>query len=148
MSGSDLLTRFSVRLDGAGAASPDGADPEEEAIAPGKAYACVVGQRTAQAIDFLCRDGQAFSIPYLFGPITWRRGDHAVILEYPSLFSVLLRGWHLEELRQRVRDRRVLWIRECGEEEAETLPLAVTAIRILDVYPSRLDGRLDALGEE
>jgi hypothetical protein len=149
MPDSGILNRFSLRLDGAGAVMPDGADDEEETeVGPGNAFGAVTGQRTAQALDFHCRDDQAFSVPYLFGPITWRQGAHAVILEYPSLFSVLLRGQNLEALRQRIRDRKIAWIRECEPEEAESLPMAVTAIRILDVYPSRLGGGLDAIGEK
>ena len=46
----------------------------------------------------------------------------------------MLKGGRLAELHRRLRDQRVLWVREC--EEADALPLAVTSIAILAPIPS------------
>ena len=106
----------------------------EETVAPGKAFATVTGQRQAPALEFIWRDGKSLAVPYACLPLLWWHPPGLILLEYPGLFTIALKGERLTELHRRLRDQRVLWVREC--EEAGALPLAVTNIAILRAYPS------------
>ena len=107
---------------------------DDEAIAPGKAFATVTGARRAPALEFIWRDGKSLCVPYACLPLLWWHPPGLILLEYPGLFTVALHGRRLAELHQRLRDQKVLWVREGDSDEAP--PLAVTSIAILRAYPS------------
>jgi len=118
------------------------ADPpgDDEDIAPGEAYATVRGQRIAGSIEFIPRDGDPFVVPYAYLPLLWPRRPDTLLIEYPMLFTVRLRCGPLDPFKRLIRDQRIVWIRECSQAEAAALPVAVTRIDILRVYPSREAG--------
>lgn len=116
----------------------------------GDIYATVMGQRSASVLRFIRRSGKPFSMPYALLPIVW--GDYlpgVVLMEYPGLFTVRLRGKGLEPLEEHLSERRVTWIRACDQAAATPLPLAVTGIDLLRTYPSReISQDLAAIGLE
>ena len=133
MPDSDLLPRFTSRFDG----KPEPAAPEEDEIASGAAYATVTGQRTAKALEFIRQSGQSFTVPYGYAPLLWWNPPGLLLIEYPGLFTVALRGKQLGGLQRLLRDMRVAWIRESDAIEALSLPVAVTGIEIIQAFPSR-----------
>jgi hypothetical protein len=139
MDDTDLLTAVRVRRE-LRPKLPEGDDGADELVGEGDAYACVKGQRVASAIEFIPRDGDPFIIPYGYLPLLWPKRPDTLLVEYPTLFTVQLQGKHLDVLKQRIRDQRVIWIRACDEVTAARLPVAVTRIEILRAYPSREAG--------
>lgn len=133
------IVPFSARVASGKPADADKARPEgnSELVAAGGLYATAVGGRIALSLEFIRRDGRAFSVPYSYLPITWWEPPGTLIVEYPNVFSVLLHGRDLEELHRRVRDHRVTWIREFDARRVANLPAAVTRIAILRSFPSR-----------
>lgn len=129
-----ILTPFIGRLEPQPRRLPE---PPEETIGPGRAYAVVAGLRPAVALEFIRKDGCSFTIPYGYAPLLWWNPPTQLIIEYPGVFSVLLRGKNLGDLQRRIRDCRVTWVREFAEADAEALPLAVTRIEITLAFPSR-----------
>ena len=130
--GGEFITLVSNR----GAAKP----PEtKDDPGDGIAYGCVKGQRTANLLRLIRRQGKPVTIPYAFLPIVW--GDwlpHLVLIEWPGLFTArLAAGCDLGPLEARIADYRVTWIRECDAAEVAALPLAVTRIDLIRYYPSR-----------
>jgi hypothetical protein len=119
---------------------PDDGDADGVLIAKGNVYASVCGQREAVMLEFIRQDGHSFSVPYHRQPLIWWHPPDTIILEYPGIFSVLLRGKNLEELHGRINDRRVTWVRECDDSVAAALPMAVTRIEIIRAYPSHSEG--------
>jgi hypothetical protein len=119
------------------AAEPEAYEELEEEVASGDAYATAKGQRTADSLEFRREDGTAFTIPYGYRPILWGHPPDSILIEYPGFFTVALTCTGYGELFKRLGDRRVTWIRECGETIAAGLPVAVTRIEILRAYPSR-----------
>jgi hypothetical protein len=137
----DAGLAFASRVGGEKTAGPpDGGDETDELVAPGKIYATTNGPRLALAIEFIGKDGRSFTVPYSYLPLLWWKPNDSIIIEYPGLFSVLLKGKELDELHRRVKDQRITWIREFDEREAEALSSAVTRIEILRVFPSREAG--------
>lgn len=130
MPDSALLPSFLAQIDD----EPEG---EEERIAAGDAYATVTGQRQAVALKYLRSQASSFAVPYAYLPLTWWHSSALLLIEYPGLFTVALHGRNLGELERRITDRRVTWVRECGETAARLLPVAVTRIDLLRSYPSR-----------
>lgn len=128
---------FSARV--AGGKPADGAPSEEngELVVAGGLYATAVGGRVALCLEFIRRDGRAFSVPYSYLPLTWWEPPGTLIVEYPGVFSVLLHGRDLEELHRRIRDHRVTWLREFDARRVADLPGAVTRLAILRSFPSR-----------
>jgi hypothetical protein len=142
MADSDVLAPFRARLDprgkwGGESPADETGDTRDELPGPGDAYATVSGQRLALNLEFIWRDGGSIIVPYACLPLLWWHPPHAMIIEYRSALSLMLKGKTIEQLKRLIQDQRVTWIRECGEAEAEALPLAVTSIAILDVHPSR-----------
>ena len=129
---------FAPGLDDRGDDLPPDAD---ELIAPGDIYGSVTGQRHAVAIRFIWKDGRTVSIPYGYLPLIWGKSPEEFVIEYPNLFSVLLRGKELADLQRRVEDRRIIWVREFDEHQAAGLASAVTGIEIIRSYPSREAGQ-------
>jgi hypothetical protein len=122
----------------------DGQSPEtDELVAPGDIYATASGQRLAMAIEFIGKDGQSFTVPYSYLPLLWWQPPGLLTIEYPGLFSVMLRGKELDELHRRIKDQRITWIREFDEHQAVALSSAVTRIKILRAYPSREAGNVE-----
>ena len=76
-------------------------------------------------------------MPYAYHPIIWGESPTLVLIEYPRFFTVILAGKNLGQLEAQLCERRVTWIRQCGEAEAAALPVAVTRIQRLNCYPSR-----------
>lgn len=118
---------------------------KEAIVAPGNAYATLAGQRRAISLEYRLLSGNGFVVPYAYRPLLWWQpasmdGKDSIIVEYPSLFSVLLSGHHLVALYQRLMDHRVTWVRECSEVESLELGLAITRMEILRCYPSREEG--------
>lgn len=126
----ELLTLLPPR----GNARPDHEAPEE-AVAPGHAFATVKGPRAARSLEFIRRDGSSFCVPYGYLPLCWWQPPGSLLVEYPGLFTVALHGHGLAELKARLADHRLLWVREC--EEGAGLPVAITRITLLRSYPSR-----------
>jgi hypothetical protein len=120
---------------------PDG---DAEAVAPGGAYATIAGQRHALSLEFIQRDGRSFTVPYSYRPLLWWRSPGTLILEYPGLFSVALRGQNLTGLVGRIRDYKITWVREVDPVRAAEMVTAVTSIEIIRAYPSHSEG-LDEL---
>jgi hypothetical protein len=112
-------------------------DNDEEVIATGDAYATVKGQRQADSLRFLRHNRRSFTMPYDYLPVPWWESPLLLLLEYPGFFTVALHGKSLDELEPRISNRQLTWLRECGEAEAASLPLAVFRIDILHGYPSR-----------
>ena len=143
MGDSDVLSPFTARFDARpkrGGEPPPLPEPEEtpeEQAGPGNAYATTIGPRLALNLEFIWKDGGSVSLPYACLPLLWWHPPQAMIIEYRGALTLLLRGEALERLKCLIRDQRVTWIRECGEAEAASLPLAVTSIATLDAYPSR-----------
>lgn len=139
MDDSDLLTRFTARFDAG--RMPEGPlpadDDGEETAAPGDIYATLAGPRRPPVIEFIRRSGDAFALPYHGLSAYWWHPPGLLLLEYGGLFTVGLHGQRIAELYRRIKDQRVTWVRECSEAEADALPHAVTAIEILQVFPSR-----------
>jgi hypothetical protein len=136
---SPLLTRFDAR-----AKRPDNptepAGDDGEQVARGETYATVKGQRVAHSIEFIPRDADPFVIPYAYLPLLWPRRPNILLIEYPILFTVRLRGKEPDAVKRLIRDQRIVWIRECSEAEAAALDVAITSIDILRIYPSREAG--------
>lgn len=141
MSDNDLLSRFTARLDAR--PKPEASPPDEEEIAPGDAFATVTGQRTAKALEFIRHGGRSFIVPYGYAPLLWWEPPGLLLVEYPGLFTVALRGKQLGGLQRLLRDMRVVWVRESDPIEALGLPVAVTSIEIVQAFPSR-DGQATA----
>ena len=141
MDDSGELLPFASRLDGKPRLPPDAEEPPDELVAPGQAFATVTGQRTATALEFIRRDGRAFCVPYAYAPLLWWQPPGSLVIEYPGVFSVVLRGCNLAGLYRRVRDKRVTWICETGEIDATGT--AVTSIEIVHAFPSRETGAGD-----
>lgn len=137
MDDSDLLTRFSARLEDRRKPEPSPEGEADEIIVAGDIYATTAGPRAALVLEFIRQNGNAFALPYHGLSAYWWHPPALLLLEYGGMFTVALRGKRLAELYRRIKDQRVTWIRECSEPEADTLPLAVTAIEILQVFPSR-----------
>ena len=116
--------------------SPGEAEPQGEAVDPGKAFAVVTGQRAALSLEFIRRDGSSFAMPYSYAPLLWWQPPGSLVIEYPGFFSVLLRGYHLAELHRRLKDRKVTWICETGEI-ATAGTACVTTLEIVRSFPSR-----------
>ena len=135
-SGDGKILAFAEREAGRKAEGADG-DPSAEAVAPGDAYATVTGQRQALSLEFIRPNGDSFTVPYSYRPLLWWQAPASLILEYPGLFSVALRGKNLAGLFRRIRDYKVTWVREIGPADAAAMPAAVTSIEIIRVYPSR-----------
>lgn len=129
-----------------GNATGEEAQDAPELVAPGDIYATVTGQRQALNLEFVWRDGRSLCVPYACLPLIWWHPPGLLTLEYPSLFSVVLRGKELDELHRRIRDHRVTWVREFDEHQAAGLACAVTHIDILRFYPSREAGDDPAAG--
>ncbi len=119
-----------------------GSEPAEDDIkvAAGDIYASVRGTRLAIAIEFIRQDGRSFSVPYSYLPLLWWHPPGLLLIEYPNLFSVLLKAREIDDLRRRIRDQRIIWVREIGQREAERLASAVTSIEIIRFFPSRETG--------
>jgi hypothetical protein len=115
-------------------------ETEKRIIAPGDLYGTVKG-RTADSLEFIRRDGRAFVIPYSYGPLLWWDGPKQLIVEYPTMFSVLLASVVLAPVYRLIRDKRMVWIREVDESAAALLPRAVTLMEIIQVFPSRSVGK-------
>jgi hypothetical protein len=111
-------------------------DDTGELIAPGDIYATVTGQRLALALEFIRKDKRSFTVPYSYLPLLWWQPPGSLTIEYPNLFSVRLLGKELDELRRRIKDQRIVWVREFDERQAVALASAVTHIEILRSYPS------------
>lgn len=135
MPGSDIFT-LPPRV--AAKALPKHSGKEE--IAPGNAYASTGGQAAAHNLEFIRRDGNSFTLPYSYAPILWWKPPGLLLIEYPGLFSVTLKGRDLGELQRRIRDRRITWVRECEEAVAELVPSAVVRIAIAGFFPSHDSG--------
>jgi hypothetical protein len=121
-----------------GKESPGGDDGQRhEAIAPGDSFATVTGQRRADELEFRMIDGHSFVVPYSYRPLLWWTPPDGLVIEYPTLFSVALRGRNIAGLYARIRDHRVTWIQEIAEEQAAALAAAVFSIEIIHAYPSR-----------
>jgi hypothetical protein len=134
------LVPFAVRVAGGDKLPDDGPADAGELAAPGNVYATVTGPRLALSIEFARRDGSSFCVPYACLPLLWWRPPGRLIVEYPGLFSVLLRGKELDELRRLIKDQRVTRIREFDEHDAAALASVVTRIDILRAFPSREAG--------
>ena len=135
-----LPSPFLSRVDSRQKRDSEAPPSDEEQIAAGDAYAAIVGPRQALALKYIRRDGRIVTVPYAYLPLLWLQPAASLLLvEYPGLFTVALRGSNLTGLEARITERRVTWVRECSEAEAVCLPLAVTRIDILRVYPSRED---------
>ena len=80
------------------------------------------------------------SFPYGYLPLLWPKRPDILLIEYPTLFTVRLQGKQPDIIKRLVRDQRITCIRECSEAEAAALPVAITRIDILRVYPSRETG--------
>lgn len=128
---------FTSRIDGGKNDGP----PDDELIAPGKIYAVTSGPRLSLAIEFISKAGRSFAVPYSYLPLLWWQPPGSLIIEYPGLFSVLLKGKELDELHRRIKDQRITWIREFDEHRAMALSSAVTRIEILRAYPSHEAGK-------
>jgi hypothetical protein len=125
---------------GGGNEPPDGGDPIDdnaELVAPGDIYATAGGQRVAVALRFIRTNLRSFSVPYAYLPLLWWQPPGSLLIEYPGLFTVSLRGKELDELHRRIADHRVTWIREFDPAQAAAMATAVTRIDILHAYPSR-----------
>jgi hypothetical protein len=123
---------------------PNGGPPPadtDELVAPGKIYAATNGPRLSLAIEFISKDGRSFTVPYSYLPLLWWQPHDSLIIEYPGMFSVLLKGKELDELHRRIKDQRITWIREFDEHRAVALSSAVTRIEILRAYPSHEAGK-------
>jgi hypothetical protein len=133
---------FASRLGGEKTAEPpDGGGEEgDELVAPGDIYACIKGPRLSLAIEFIDKDRRSFTVPYSYLPLLWWQPPGLLIIEYPGLFSVSLKGKELDELHRRIKDQRITWIREFDEHQAMALSSAVTRIEILRAYPSHEAG--------
>ena len=116
---------------------PDAGQEDDELVAPGNCYATITGQRTAHAIEFIPSDTDPFIVPYAYLPLLWPKRPDILLIEYPSLFTVLVQSSPPDILKRLIRDRRILWIRESTPAEAASLPVAVARIRILRTFPSR-----------
>ena len=136
----DSTTGFADRLGGESeplTLLPDDDGQATELVAAGNIYATAVGQRHAVTLEFIWKDGRSLSVPYSYLPLLWWQPPGRIIVEYPSLFSVLVEGKELEELHRRTKDHRITWVREFDEHQAAALAFAVTRITILHSYPSR-----------
>ena len=105
---------FTSRLDGGkppAAGKGDSPGERGELVAPGDIYATAAGQRLALALEFIYKDGASFTVPYAFLPVLWRQPPDTLVIEYPGLFSVMLRGRELDELHRRIKDQRLTWVR-------------------------------------
>jgi hypothetical protein len=134
MSETDLLSRFTTRFDPPSrpADGVDKAGEEGDQPAPGDAYRTVNGPRAAVALEYVWKDGASVSVPYGYLPLVWWAGG-AILVEYPNLFAVRLRGHNLSELKRRLRDHRLTRVREFDPLQAAALPEAVTQIELLAV---------------
>lgn len=142
MDDSDLLAPFRARIEPRTTRLPPAQDAgEEEAsdeiIAPGQAYSSVRGPRRANALKFVRLDRISFAMPYALLPIVWPASPALLLLEYPHFFTVALRGKGLDAIEDRIIDHRLFRVRECRDDEAAALSVAVTGIDILASYPSR-----------
>jgi hypothetical protein len=117
-----------------GVLPPEG---DDELVAAGDAYATVRGLRHAEGLRFRRRGRRSFTMSYDYRPIPWWESPGLLLLEYPGFFTIALHGKCVAELEPLIIDRRVTWLRECGEAEAAGLPVAVVRIDILHAYPSR-----------
>lgn len=132
---------FAARL--AGGVKPDEppaggeADDDDIEVAPGDIYASVRGTRQALDLEFILKEGWSFSVSYSFLPVLWWLPPGLAIIEYPTLFSVLLEGKEMDDMRRRIRDHRITWVREFDQGRAAGLASAVTRIDILHFFPSR-----------
>lgn len=115
----------------------DDHDPSGESAASGNAFASVKGLNAARSLEFIRKDRSSFAVPYAYLPVCWWRPPGCLLVEYPGLFTVALHGHGLEELKSRLADQRLLWVRECEARDAASLAAAVTRIAILRSYPSR-----------
>ena len=113
------------------------AEEPEEIVAPGNAFAVARGTRAPTTLRFLRRNGKRFALPYGNMPIIWGESPALVLIEYPNIGTAILSGIDLEILETRLCEYRVTWIRECTEDHAATLPVAVTRIEWMQRYPSR-----------
>jgi hypothetical protein len=75
---------------------PDGGDEGEELVAPGDIYATIKGPRLSLAIEFIDKDRRSFTVPYSYLPLLWWQPPGSLIIEYPGLFSVSLKGKELD----------------------------------------------------
>lgn len=116
---------------------PENGQEDDELIAPGNCYATISGQRTAHAIEFIPGDADPVIVPYAYLPLLWPKRPDILLIEYPTLFTVLVQSSPPDILKRLIRDRRILWIRESTPAEAATLPVCVARIRILRTFPSR-----------
>ena len=114
---------------------------DDELVAEGGSYATVLGQRAAHAIEFIPQDDDSFIVPYGYLPLLWPKRPDILLVEFPTLFSVALRCKQLDTITRLIRDQRILWIRACDERTAARLPVAVTRIEIVPIFPSREAGR-------
>lgn len=135
---------FASRIGGEKTAGPpDGGsvNDADELVAPGDIYATTSGPRLSLAIEFIGKDRRSFTVPYSYLPLLWWHPHGSLIIEYPGLFSVLLKGKELDELHRRIKDQRITWIREFDDHQAVALSSAVTRIEILRAYPSHEAGK-------
>ena len=123
----------------AGHGSGDGQEPpgDDEQVGAGNAYAVTRGTKAVTSLRFLLADGRAFAMPYAYHPIIWVESPALLLLEYPRYFTVILGGKNPALLEDRLCERRVTWIRQCSEADADGLPIAVTRIERMHRYPSR-----------
>jgi hypothetical protein len=129
----DTLARHRLR--------PSLGQPQEESdkpeVAAGNAFATLRGQRKAITLEFMPRQGLGFVLYYANLPHVWIKRPDILLLEYPSLFTVGIRCKGLDTLKDHISQQRLIWIRECSDAEAASLPTAATVIEIHHLYPSR-----------
>jgi hypothetical protein len=129
---SPFLTRINPRP-----ASPLHDEPEE-IVAPGNAFAVVRGLRPPPTLVFFDADGNLMhAMPYGYLPIIWGHSPGVIVIEYPTLFPLMVAGTKLGLLQSRLCEYRVTWIRLCTAGQAATLDTAVTRIERLATFPSR-----------
>ena len=111
----------------------------EKNVGDGIAYGSVKGQRTANLLRLIRRQGKPVTMPYGFLPIVW--GDwlpRLVLIEWPGFFTArLAAGCDLSPLEALIAEYKITWIREFDAAEAASMPLAVTRIDLIRRYPSR-----------
>lgn len=110
---------------------------DDEEFGPGDAYANIKGQRQSLDLRFHRHGRFSFAMPYGYMPIPWWDGPTLLLLEYPGIYTVALRGKNPVGLMPLLAERRLTWIRECDPAADATLPIAVFRIDILSFYPSR-----------
>ena len=127
---------FLIRVDPRPAQTPH--DEPEEVVAPGNAFAVARGLRAPPTLQFFDADGGLIhAIAYGYLPLIWGHSPGVIVIEYPTLFPLLLAGTGLGLLQARLCEYRVTWIRLCTAGQAAALPTAVTRIERLKIFPSR-----------